>query len=185
MTTTPTLAQRIAFDIVGAAEFYPAVREARSFSALHDAYDVNESIIAACPLHYGDWFNIADHLNDEHVMAECNAATDEIDKILALAGYPGLVMFVVGKFETRTVRIEVPAEFFAEVVVDVSVPHNPRALQISRFVVSPLESHAGYIGGPGAQVADDSPDGAGKAAIGYWEACNDGTWPLDIIAWEE
>lgn len=175
MTATATLAQQIAFDIVATAEQYPAIREARTFSALHDAYDANESILAGITRHYPEDTDPTVHV----VLDECNAATDEIDGILRLAGFPGLVMFVAGKFQTRTVTLDIPATFSAEVVVDVSVPGNPRALKIERFIVSP-------VGGNGAAVDDDNvPELVEKAVVGYWNACNDGTWPLDKIDWEE
>lgn len=174
MTTTPTLAQRIAFDIVNTVEQYPLIAAATSFADLHDVYDANESIIAAFEAHTGKPF----HTN--MLVNEGNEATDLIDRILRSGGFKLLQVFATA----RIVSLDIPATFGAELVIDDSDPAKPVVLMIQRFVVMPLESNAGFFGR--SSVADDDvPGPVERAAIDYWEACNDGTWPIDKIAWEE
>ena len=111
-----------------------------------------------------------------------------------IAGYPtfdfdGDIVFAAGEVsvmeQTRKVRLAIPVEFFAEVEVD-RATGDPT---IRRFIVSPLESYAGNF--MTATVADwgDVDDTALSAdelaALNYWRECNDGTWPLDRIDWEE
>lgn len=171
--TSPTLAQRIAADIVATAEQYPLLRAITSLGDAHDVYDANESTIAALEAHTGKPF----HTN--MLVDECNEATDLIDRILRADGFEGLVRFA----EAKIVQVTIPVRFVAEVVVDDSDPDAPRPLHIHRFVVTPWESFAGFFGG--SEVEGDEPAPLAAAALRYWQECNDGTWPLDRISWEE
>lgn len=85
------LEQRLAADIISTARQYPAIREARSFGALHDIYDANESILAAWEAEGETLWSADGTVTQEH-LDRCNEATAAVDTVLRADGFYGLTM---------------------------------------------------------------------------------------------
>lgn len=82
--TGEVFAAELAWDIVATASEYPAIRAARSFTDLHEAYDVNESVLAAAVIVGVDLFG------GQAALDLANAATAIVDEALCSGGWSAL-----------------------------------------------------------------------------------------------
>jgi hypothetical protein len=89
------VAAAIARDIIRTAEQYPAVREARSFVALHDIYDANESILAGADA-AGWTYHGSESEDNARVTRVLNLATDHLQAEMVANGFAALEFVAEG-----------------------------------------------------------------------------------------